>query len=681
MRKAILAALLFSSPAWSAGDAGEALCDNPGAGVTCVCSEPFTYPDGVHTSAFNPGGSTVAQCKNGGSAVFFDGATTTSVLSNGVSNPITVGGSGYTMKVSSTGRIQINDSARTFTDGTYCTRRYIQWDPAFECGSGSSCNFKGPRFESQIVDNHTGFEISGGDPNFRLYPGVYWGSDHGAGRKDNDPTSFGCAGNSPDNGCGGTGKMRSQNPDNLTFERMQGGWTRWEICMDHNLTEAQVDAANAAYGTAIVYPGEADRMYFRARQVQVTGTYAGDTILFGPTYTPTSVNSSQTGEITRLFSTAVGSRETEVNGEAWLSYVMATHKTVADPLYWIGPALEVTQDSGGAPAPPIATPTPTPTPTPDESPASAEAAGCPNSSNPDPAVLYCDDFDDGIPISEKWNTYNSGGTSYVPLPGIGVAGSAAMRASWTQGQVSAGSFSIGLGQLPTFYLGDPGGENWQHVVSPTSKFREIYFRQYLRIGIGWSGIARKYSRIRVLSDPQPGDTPHPTAFQGHFWQQINTNNGGTIGAMYWNNSNGVDENGTVIDTGNNSNTSVWIAQTRGSTAVFQDYPAGSDWLCIEAHIKLNDPGVANGIEEFWIDGQLEARRTNQNHVGIYTAYGLNQVAFDNYWNGGSPQYNELYRDNIVISTERIGCLPDSVVHGEGGDGPVGKPGTPYVIDQ
>jgi hypothetical protein len=115
--------------------------------------------------------------------------------------------------------------------------------------------------------------------------------------------------------------------------------------------------------------------------------------------------------------------------------------------------------------------------------------------------------------------------------------------------------------------------------------------------------------------------------------------------------------------------------------IFQDYPQESDWFCIEAHLKLNDPGLANGIEEFWINDQLEARRTDQNHVGIYTEYGLNQVAFDHYWNGGSPQYNELYRDNIVSSTERIGCPRDSDLTGGSAAGSLGKPGTSYVIGQ
>jgi hypothetical protein len=260
--------------------------------------------------------------------------------------------------------------------------------------------------------------------------------------------------------------------------------------------------------------------------------------------------------------------------------------------------------------------------------------------------------------------------------------------SWTQGQVIAGAFSIGLGDLPAEY-DDPtnrGGyigpyEGWDNIINPTQTYTELYTRQYLRFGAGWSGINRKFHRLRILSDYKPGDTVHPTAYQGQFWQQINANQGGTIGALYFNSTNGVVA-GEVVDTGKNSGAAKWDTQVRGSEVIWQDYPAGSDWICVEAHVKLNtDDGSADGIEEFWVGGVLDARNTNQNMRGTYNQYGINQIVFDNYWNDGSPQYNELYRDNFVISTERIGCLPDSVVLGGAGDGSVGKPGTPHVVGQ
>jgi hypothetical protein len=62
------------------------------------------------------------------------------------------------------------------------------------------------------------------------------------------------------------------------------------------------------------------------------------------------------------------------------------------------------------------------------------------------------------------------------------------------------------------------------------------------------------------------------------------------------------------------------------------------------------------VQEFWIDGQLEARRENLDFVGIWTEYGINAVFFENYWNDGSVQDQSRDFDNIVVSTAPIGCL-------------------------
>lgn len=56
-----------------------------------------------------------------------------------------------------------------------------------------------------------------------------------------------------------------------------------------------------------------------------------------------------------------------------------------------------------------------------------------------------------------------------------------------------------------------------------------------------------------------------------------------------------------------------------------------------------------------MDSTLEARRTDLNWVGSWSAYGLNAVYFETYWNSGWPQPQERYFDNIVVSTQRIGC--------------------------
>ena len=61
--------------------------------------------------------------------------------------------------------------------------------------------------------------------------------------------------------------------------------------------------------------------------------------------------------------------------------------------------------------------------------------------------------------------------------------------------------------------------------------------------------------------------------------------------------------------------------------------------------------------ELWVDGASQARRTGLNWVGAFAAYGINAVFVENYWNLGSPQAQERYIDNFVVSTQPIGCSP------------------------
>ena len=118
----------------------------------------------------------------------------------------------------------------------------------------------------------------------------------------------------------------------------------------------------------------------------------------------------------------------------------------------------------------------------------------------------------------------------------------------------------------------------------------------------------------------------------------------------------MDPDGNVVTTRYNDFENLsWLGNLRGVTPIFAADHAGK-WFCIEVHVRLNDPGQSNGIHEFWIDGNLEARRTGLNFVGTYADYGINAVYLENYWNGGSPKQQERYFDSFVVSTKRIGCL-------------------------
>ena len=72
-------------------------------------------------------------------------------------------------------------------------------------------------------------------------------------------------------------------------------------------------------------------------------------------------------------------------------------------------------------------------------------------------------------------------------------------------------------------------------------------------------------------------------------------------------------------------------------------------------MRLNDAGQSNGTFELWIDGSLDAQRTGLNWVGSYSAYGINALFLENYWNAGSPVAQDRFMDRLVVSTQRIGC--------------------------
>jgi hypothetical protein len=74
--------------------------------------------------------------------------------------------------------------------------------------------------------------------------------------------------------------------------------------------------------------------------------------------------------------------------------------------------------------------------------------------------------------------------------------------------------------------------------------------------------------------------------------------------------------------------------------------------------------MSDGVFEFWVDGSLEARRDDLNWVGTWQNYGINAVFIENYWNNGSPADQQVFYDDLVISTKPIGSAapppePDS----------------------
>lgn len=271
--------------------------------------------------------------------------------------------------------------------------------------------------------------------------------------------------------------------------------------------------------------------------------------------------------------------------------------------------------------------------------------------NPKAAWIFCDDFEQNR-LSDYFEYIDSGG-NFVRSSSVGRNGSYAMKASYLAGQSNAGNFKVAFGQTPQTYV-DP-------VDDGTKKYREIYWRMYVKNAPGWTGGGGHFlSRATSLVSPNWAQSMLAQLISGaqspdHHYLNLTAHSG-------------TDSSGQLQTTSYNQFANMRaLGDELGTTPIFDANHVG-EWYSIEARVKLNDPGQSNGVYEVWINDELEVSLTNLNWVGNYDAYGINAIFFENVWTGGAPQNQERYLDNIVISTERIGAS------GNGGDPGGGNPG-------
>ncbi len=94
------------------------------------------------------------------------------------------------------------------------------------------------------------------------------------------------------------------------------------------------------------------------------------------------------------------------------------------------------------------------------------------------------------------------------------------------------------------------------------------------------------------------------------------------------------------------------------------------WQCVEYHVKSNTPGNVDGTYELWIDGTQTASYVGNVNFGV-GGYGFTTYGTSGFWNcvnypntpcsEPASQHPDQYRwyDNIVVSTQRIGCIGSS----------------------
>lgn len=300
--------------------------------------------------------------------------------------------------------------------------------------------------------------------------------------------------------------------------------------------------------------------------------------------------------------------------------------------------------------------------------ADASSPGSRTCADPDPAWLYCEDFERGAGDFDAW--YSS--SEFLDSPGAGDRG----RVTLASDEVHGGGWALHLpAAASSGYQG--AGMDWYacdgapRTNCPLRSFDELYFRVWVR----FAPDHRYIHHFLSIDGSQPDD----------FWYH------GTAGCL----PNGSLAMGTTVDYREATHESFFytyfpemgcdtrcdryadVAQicadceTKGLPTCTQQpqccwgnifeptpavaYPVGQ-WFCLELMMRANTPSMHDGVMEYWIDGR-SGHRQEQMMWRTSPTLALNRVRLQHYIETSDAQgfSNRVWFDDMVVSTSRIGC--------------------------
>lgn len=251
--------------------------------------------------------------------------------------------------------------------------------------------------------------------------------------------------------------------------------------------------------------------------------------------------------------------------------------------------------------------------------------------------IFCDDFE--IDRTSKYFEYDDANKSFTRVKSVGMDNSYGMKASFSKGQINAGTLKLAFGKTPSAYIKPAANDG--------KIYQEIYWRMFVRYDADWiGGGGDKLSRAQSLANASWAQ-----AMMAPIWSGTGDNKS----FLTIDPATGIAGTGILLVTKYNDFVNQrWLGMVKGKTPIFQGNNLGK-WHCVEGYVKLNSADSTNGVFSLWVNGNLEATKDDLNWVGKYREYGINAVFLENYWNDGSPRAQSRYFDRFVVSTTRIGC--------------------------
>jgi hypothetical protein len=257
--------------------------------------------------------------------------------------------------------------------------------------------------------------------------------------------------------------------------------------------------------------------------------------------------------------------------------------------------------------------------------------GCPESL---PAEwILCEDFETPGTMTDYFGSFWTNADLVSVEDGVGLEGGRALEIGHDPSIYSSGSADIRFGQGPM------GGT----VHAPEETYREVWVRFSLRTQDGWpdAGIAEAVEVMslagqnRAIAVDATIYSPTEAQAQAIAWSCVHDSRLLCTGQADWSNPNlqAVDD-------------------ALGSSELYGSAAAG-EWQCHEVHVRLDDPGMADGVFEVLVDNELEVALEGLELVDAWSGAALNTVRFASFWS--APERLDHWVDDVIVSSAPIGC--------------------------
>ncbi len=251
-----------------------------------------------------------------------------------------------------------------------------------------------------------------------------------------------------------------------------------------------------------------------------------------------------------------------------------------------------------------------------------------------PAVIFCEDFENGN-FAQWQDGYNASKHTITIDPTNVYQGSKALQVLYLQGSDGGWLTHWFMPGYDDLYvrLYAKWESSWQNSTNGGDKTVALYGN---RIDNQWSGFGKAgikpngtdffvgmLTSIDWYIKPDPGEI----IFYSYFPEMQQAPDG-----MYWGNY------------------------------FFQNDPhigiQPGQWYCLEFELKANTPGLHDGYQKMWINDQFKGEVDNMRWRDT-TDLRINAMQLT--FSGGGPKAEHKWIDNVVVSTQKIGCASSSGV--------------------